>query len=132
MGRIETDNRIVTGDELLRDLRQGLTPDRCALVGAVKQSGDGQSGDVLFTRDFRGSLWVQIPVTLVERVEILGQVRVGSENCRHVRLHLRANNGHEATVLARILGQLESAAGRRRTPHPACTPRRGRRGGAEF
>ncbi|WP_337177752.1 hypothetical protein [Paludisphaera sp.] len=101
---------VMTGEQFARDLRARPTSGTCAVTGAAKLSDVDGDGEILFTQDTGGNSWERIPVKMIESVEQMGQIVVRGEQCRHVRLTLKAPPASEEVgVLTRLLSQRNGA-----------------------
>ncbi|MGD9542858.1 MAG: hypothetical protein AB7F41_11210 [Methylocystis sp.] len=85
--------------------------DACLLpltaVGVSKPGADKKH--ILFALDVARDVWINVPVALVEDVEVLGEAKCGAESHSHVRLRLKDPGSPEGQVLAAFFSGMETA-----------------------
>ncbi|HEY8125734.1 MAG TPA: hypothetical protein VIF88_09970 [Methylocystis sp.] len=85
--------------------------DACMLpltvVGVSKPSAD--KNYVLFALDVARDVWINVPVALVENIEVLGDAKCGGDSHPHVRLRMKEPSSPEGQAFAAFFKGIETA-----------------------
>jgi hypothetical protein len=85
--------------------------DACMLpltvVGVSKPGAD--KNQLLFALDVARDVWINVPIALVENVEVLGEAKCGAESHAHVRLRMKEPSSPEGQAFAAFLKGMETA-----------------------
>ena len=89
--------------------------DACLLpltvVGVSKPGADKNS--ILFALDVARDVWINVPIALVENVEVLGDAKCGADSYPHVRLRMKDPSSPEGQAFAAFFKGMETALLRR-------------------
>lgn len=85
--------------------------DACMLpltvVGVSKPGAD--KNHILFALDVARDVWINVPIALVENVEVLGDAKCGAESHAHVRLRMKEPSSPEGQAFAAFFKGMETA-----------------------
>jgi hypothetical protein len=85
--------------------------DACMLpltvVGVSKPGPD--KNHILFALDVARDVWINVPIALVENVEVLGDAKCGAESHAHVRLRMKDPSSPEGQAFAAFFKGMETA-----------------------
>lgn len=137
---MEGQPRSMAPDEFLTELRSGAlegpaTSDASVVVSGIAKTADGNEQAILFAHGTSCADWVEVPLSQIERVELVRTVRCRDHSHPLVKLHLKAPQSEEGLLfaaLARTPAGAEAGGQRRTVRRPRATPfRSGPNGGRE-
>ncbi|MGJ0454356.1 MAG: hypothetical protein ACR65T_14175 [Methylocystis sp.] len=85
--------------------------DACMLpltvVGVSKPGAD--KNYILFALDVARDVWINVPIALVENVEVLGDAKCGADSYPHVRLRMKEPSSPEGQAFVAFFKGMETA-----------------------